>query len=54
MFCRTDRDGVGSGVDMLDQRLLEAYGLARPRSVLPVGTTAFQYYHYETRRGENS
>ena len=54
MFCRTDRDGVCSGVDMLDQRLLEAYGLARPRSVLPVGTTAFQYYHYEKRRGENS
>ena len=54
MFCRTDRDGVCSGVDMLDQRLLEAYGLARPRSVLPVGTTAFQYYHYEMRRSENS
>ena len=52
MFCRTDRDGVCSRVDMLDQRRLEAYGLARPRSVLPVDTTAFQYYHYEKRRGE--
>ena len=54
MFCRKDRDGVCSGVDMLDQRLLEAYGLAPLRSVLPISTTAFQYYHYETRRGENS
>lgn len=54
MFCRTDRDGVGSGVDMLDQRPLEAYGLARPRNVLPVGTKTFWYYHYEKRRGENS